>query len=180
MTATMLIVRTTAPLELLMSVARDRIHAVDSNVQVMALAPFSEFLDRPLARPRFSAFLLGVFGVAALLLSTLGLYGVMAAYVRQRDREIAVRLALGATSAGVRRLVLAEAVRLAGLGALLGVGGALIATRFLRGMLFEIHPLDPGTIVGAAVLLVGAAALASYAPVRRAARADVMTVLRSQ
>ena len=180
MTAAMLIVRTSAPLELLMSIARDSVHAVDPNVQVMATAPFSELLARPLARPRFSAFLLGVFGVAALLLSTLGLYGVMAAYVRQRDREIAVRFALGATSAGVRRLVLAEAVRLAGLGALLGVGGALIATRFLRGMLFEIHPLDPATIVGAAVLLVGAAALASYAPVRRATRADVMTVLRSQ
>jgi putative ABC transport system permease protein len=180
MTATMLIVRTTARLELLMSVARDRFHAVDPNVQVMAMAPFSEFLDRPLARPRFNALLLGVFAVAALLLSALGLYGLMSAYVRQRDREIAVRLALGATSAAVRRLVLAEAVRLAGLGALLGAGAAMIATRFLRGMLFEIHPLDPGTIVGAAVLLVGAAALASYAPVRRAARADVMTVLRSE
>lgn len=180
MTATMLIVRTTAPLESLMSIARDRMHAVDPTVQVMAIAPFSTFLDRPLARPRFTAFLLGVFGGAALLLSTLGLYGVMAAYVRQRDREIAVRLALGAAGADVRRLVVAEAVRLAGLGAVLGVGGATMATRFLRGMLFEVHPLDPATIVASTALLVGAAALASYVAGRRAARADVMLVLRSQ
>lgn len=180
MTAPMLIVRTTAPLELLTSLVRDGVRTVDARVQVMAVAPFSDFLDRPLARPRFSAFLLSVFGIAALLLSSLGLYAVMATYVRQRDREIAVRLALGATGAAVRRLVVAEAARLAVLGALLGVGGALAATRFLRGLLFEIHPLDPWSIGGAALALIGAAALASYVPVRRAARADIVAVLGSQ
>jgi putative ABC transport system permease protein len=180
MTATILVARTTARLDVLTSVARARIHAVDPSVQVMAVTPFSEFLDRPLARPRFNAALLGVFAIAALLLSTIGIYGVMAAYVRQRSREIAIRLALGATGAGVRRLVLGEAVRLAALGAALGVGGAMLATRFLRGMLFDIHPLDPGNIAGAAALLVAAAALASYEPVRRAVRADVMTVLRNE
>ena len=101
---------------------------------------------RPLARPRFNAFLLGVFGIAALLLSTIGLYAVMAAYVRQRDREIALRLALGATADSVRRFVLAETVRLAGLGAVIGLAGAALATRLLRGMLFEVVPLDPSTI----------------------------------
>ena len=106
MTATMLIVRSTASLELLMSVARERIRAIDPNVMVLSAAPFADYLDRPLGRPRFNAFLIGVFGIAALLLSTLGLYAVMAAHVRQRDREIAVRLALGATGANVRRLVL--------------------------------------------------------------------------
>jgi ABC-type antimicrobial peptide transport system permease subunit len=100
--------------------------------------------------------------------------------VRQRHREIAVRMALGATGANVRRLVLVEAGRLAGLGALLGVVGAVAGTRFLRGLLFEVQPMDPLAIGGAAVLLIAVAALAAYAPTRRAARADVMQVLRSQ
>ena len=146
----------------------------------MRVAPFAEMLNRPIARPRFNAFLLGVFSIAALLLSTVGLYAVMAAYVRQRDREIALRMALGATAARVRHLVLAETVRLAGLGALIGVVGAAAATRLLRGMLFEAEPLDPPTIVGAALLLMAASALASYLPVRRATRVDAVAMLRSQ
>jgi putative ABC transport system permease protein len=180
MTAEMLVLRTTAPLDLVASLARDRVHAVDPDVHVMRVAHFTEMLDAPLARPRFNAFLLSVFGIAALLLSTIGLYAVMAAYVRQRDREIAVRMALGATATSVRRFVLAEAVRLAGLGAVIGLAGAASTTRLLRGMLFDVHPLDPSTIVGAAVLLIVASALASYIPVRRATRVDAMAMLRSE
>jgi ABC-type antimicrobial peptide transport system permease subunit len=86
---------------------------------------------------------IGLLGIAALLLSTLGLYAVMPADVRQRDREIAVRLALGATGANVRRLILVEAGRLAGAGALLGAAGAVAGTRFLRGLLYEVQPMDP-------------------------------------
>ena len=180
MTATMLVVRSSASLELLSSIARDRIRMVDLDVEVMRVSPFAEMLDRPLARPRFNAFLLGVFGLAALLLSTIGLYAVMASYVRQRDREIAVRLALGATVARVRRLVLAEAARLAGLGALLGFAASAVGTRMLRSMLFEVDALDLPTLIGAALLLVAAAAFASYLPVRRATRVDAVAMLRSQ
>jgi ABC-type antimicrobial peptide transport system permease subunit len=100
--------------------------------------------------------------------------------VRQRDREIAVRLALGATAANVRRLVLVEAGWLAGPGALLGAAGAVAGTQFLRGLLYEVQPMDPLMIGGAAVMLIAAAALAAYAPMRRAARGDVVSVLRSQ
>ena len=120
------------------------------------------------------------FGIAALLLSTLGLYAVMTAHVQQRDREIAVRLALGASVANVRRLVLVEAGRLVGPGALLGAAGAVAGTRFLRGLLYEVQPMDPLMIGGAAVILIAAAALAAYVPMRRAARGDVVSVLRSQ
>jgi ABC-type antimicrobial peptide transport system permease subunit len=180
MTATMLVVRTTASLELLTSLATDRIRSVDPDVRVMRVATFSELLERPLARSRFTAVLLGVFGLAALLLATIGLYAVMAAAVKQRDREIALRLALGATAGGVRRLVLVEAVRLAGVGAVIGVGSALVVNRWLRGLLFAIDPVDPATIAAAALLLVAAGPVASYGPVRRALRADVATTLRSQ
>jgi ABC-type antimicrobial peptide transport system permease subunit len=137
-------------------------------------------LDAPLARPRFNAFLLSIFGIAALLLSTIGLYGVMAAYVQQRDREIALRLALGATASAVRGFVLAEALWLAGLGAVIGVAGATATTRLLGGMLFEVHPVDPSVLVGAALLLIAASALASYVPVRRATGVDATAVLRSE
>ena len=180
MTAMMLVLRTTAPMELVASLGRERVAAVDPEVQVMRVAPFREMLARPLARPRFNALLLSVFGTAALLLSTIGLYAVMAAFVRQRDREIALRLALGASATRVRRFVLAEAARLAGLGAVIGVFGAATATRLLQGMLFEIQALDPLTIAGAAFLLVAASAFASYLPVRRATRVDAMAMLRSQ
>ena len=179
MTAEMLAVRTTASPDLAASLVRDRVRAVDPDVHVMRVTPFTEMLDAPLARPRFNAFLLSVFGIAALLLSAIGLYGLMAAYVRQRDREIALRLALGATAAAVRRLVLAEALWLAGLGAAIGLAGAAGTTRLLRGMLFETRPLDSLTILGAAVLLVAASALASYVPVRRATRVDATAMLRS-
>jgi putative ABC transport system permease protein len=180
MTAQMLVLRTTAPLDLVASLSRDRVQTVDPDVRVMRVAHFTEMLDAPLARPRFNALLLGIFGIAALLLSTIGLYAVMAAYVRQRDREIALRLALGATATGVRRFVLSEALRLAGLGAVIGLAGAAIATRLLRGMLFEVDPLDPSTILGAALLLMAASALASYVPLRRATRVDAVAMLRSE
>ncbi len=180
MTATMLVLRTTASIEFVASLARDRVGTIDPDVQLMRLTAFSEMLDRPLARPRFNAFVLSIFGAVALVLSAIGLYGVMAAYVRQRDREIALRLALGATASGVRRFVLAEAVRLAGLGATIGLAGASVSTRLLRGMLFQVHPLDPSAIAGAALLLIGASALASYLPARRATRIDAVATLRSQ
>jgi predicted permease len=180
MTATILVLRTTASIDAVASLARERVNAVDPDIRVMRVAPFADMLARPLARPRFNAFLLGVFGGVALLLSALGLYAVMAAFVRQRDREIAVRLALGATASGVRRLVLTEAMRLAGVGAGIGLVAAIVGARLLGGMLYDVGPLDPFAIAGAALLLVGVSALASYVPARRATRIDATPVLRSQ
>jgi predicted permease len=172
--------RTSAPLALAATVARERVHAVDPDVQVTRIVPFAEMLQQPLARPRFNAFLIGLFGIAALLLAAIGLYAVMAAYVRQRDTEIGVRVALGATASDVRRLVLAEGLWLAGLGAAIGLAGAMAATRRLRGLLFGVHPLDPAAMLAAALLLVGASALASYLPARRAMRVDPVTLLRAE
>ena len=178
MTATMIVLRTTAPVELVASVARARVQALDRTIQVMRVAPFVEMLEAPLARPRFSAFLVGVFGIVSLLLATVGLYAVVAAHVRQRDREIAIRLALGATAARIRTLVVAETVRLSGVGALIGSAGALAAASLIRGLLYGVNPLDPTTIIGSALLLVGAAAVASWVPLRRATRVDPAAALR--
>jgi predicted permease len=175
-----LALRTSAPLELVATVMRDRIRHLDPNVHVTRVRPFSELVARPLAQPRFNAFLLGLFGAAALLLSAVGLYAVMAAYVRQREREIGVRVALGATAWHLRRLVLGEALWLTGLGVLIGLSGAALTTHLVRGLLFEVHPLDPTSLVGTALLLIVTAVLASLAPLCRAAQVDPAILLRSE
>jgi putative ABC transport system permease protein len=103
----------------------------------------------------------------------------MAAYVRQRHAEIGIRIALGATAGDVRGLVLAEGLRLTALGAVIGLAVAVAAARVVRGLLFAVHPLDPASLLGAALLLVAASALACYLPARRAARVDPIALLRT-
>jgi hypothetical protein len=107
-TAEMLVLRTASPLTLVARLARERVRAVDPDVHVARVAPFRELLQGPLARPRFNALLIGVFGLAALFLAAIGLYAVMGASVRQRHQEIGVRVALGATASGVFGLVIGE------------------------------------------------------------------------
>jgi ABC-type antimicrobial peptide transport system permease subunit len=149
-------------------------------VRVTRVAPYAEYLRKPLAWPRFNALLFGVFALAALLLSVVGLYGVMAASVHQRQSEIGVRLALGASAGDVRRLVLGEGLRLAAAGAVAGLALAFAATRVLRGLLFETEPLDPVSLGAAALVLVGGAVGATWLPARRAMRVDPIEVLRAQ
>lgn len=179
-TARMLVVRSTASPNLIASLSREHVRAVDPDVQVIRVVSFASLLDAPLARPRFNVWLVGIFALAALFLAAVGLYAVIAAFVRQRDREIGIRIALGATGENVRKLVLTEAARLAGLGAATGLVGALVATRLLRGMLFEVDPVDAPTLGGAALLLILVSLLAAYVPTRRAQRVDPVAMLRSQ
>jgi putative ABC transport system permease protein len=172
-----------APLTTLTNVAvlaNAAVQAVDPDVQVSRLDSFDALLAQPLARPRFNAFLIALFGGVALLLAAIGLYAVMAAYVRQRYAEIGIRVALGATNADVRRLVMGEALRLAGGGAIIGLATAMITSRLLRGLLFEVQLLDPAALLIAALLLMGASALACYLPARRAVRIDPVTLLRAE
>lgn len=178
-TAELIAVRTTASVDVIASRARAGIKSVDPEALVVRVVPFARMLDGPLARPRFYALLAGIFGADALLLSAIGLYAVMAASVRQRDREIAVRIALGASTARVSRLILGESVSLAGIGATIGLLGAIGATRAVRSMLYEIDALDPLTLCGATLLLLAAAVLASYRPVQRASRIDAVAALRN-
>ena len=179
-TADMLVLRTTSPVALVATVTRDRVRSLDPEIQVLSVATFRELLQGPLARPRFNAFLIGVFGLGALSLAAVGLYAVVAASVRQRHREIAVRIALGALVSDVRGLVLGEAFRLAGAGVLIGLLGALATTRLLQGLLYGVHALDPASLLAAALLLLAVAALASYLPARRATRVDPVALLRAE
>jgi len=179
-TAGRLAIRTAAPPGFVAGVVRDAVKAVAPDVRVLRVSPYAEYLRRPLASPRLNALLLGAFATAALLMSGIGLYGVMAASVRQRQAEIGVRLALGATAAAVARLVLGEGLRLALFGATAGLTLAFAVTRVLRGLLFQIEPLDPLSLFGAAAILVAAALLATYLPARRATRVDPVEVLPTE
>ncbi len=174
-----IVLRSTAPVRVVAGAARERIRAVDPAVQVMRVTPFADLLHHPLARPRFDAFVLGAFGIAALILAAIGLYAVMGAYVRQRNTEIGIRVALGATASDVRRLIVGEGLWLAGLGAAIGLAGAVATTRLLRGLLFGVHPLDPVSMLAAVLLVAGASVLASYLPASRAARVNPLTLLRA-
>jgi ABC-type antimicrobial peptide transport system permease subunit len=133
-----------------------------------------------LARPRFYAALVTVFGTTGVTLAVVGLYGVMAAAVRHRRRELAVRMALGAEPRDVRRLVLADGARLVSIGVVVGLGLTALTTRALRGLLFEVGPLDPSALAAAVGILVVVAGLALYPPVRRAGRVDPGLMLRAE
>ena len=172
-------VRTSAPVAAVAAQVRAQVAAIDGDVGVLRIQPFGELLEVPLARPRFNALLVAVFAAASLTLLGIGLYAVIAGFVRQRRPEIGVRMALGATAADVHRLVLGEGLRLAGAGTVLGFGAAVALGRVLRGLLFEIDPLDPWALGAAALLLAAAAMLSLYVPVRAAGRVDPATALRA-
>jgi len=139
-----------------------------------------QLLDAPLAQPRLSALLLSGFSVVALLLSAIGLYGVMAANVRRQTHEIGVRLALGAMPSNIRQLVLAQVVGLVGVGVVTGLAGALGVSRLAQSLLFQVSPTDPLTLGGVSALLLAVATVAGYLPARRAARIDPVEALRAE
>jgi ABC-type antimicrobial peptide transport system permease subunit len=127
---------------------------------------------------RLAATLLTVFGLLALLLAAVGLYGVMAYAVNRRTREIGIRMALGAQGYEVRRLVMAEGTAVVVIGLALGLAGALAGTRLVESFLCGVTPNDPMTFAGAAVLLSVVALLANYVPARHASRTDPMMAIR--
>jgi len=173
-----LVVRTRAPLADTAAVIRTAVHDVDPTVDVMAVQPLDDLRQAPLARPRFAASLGAAFGTVALLLSTFGVFTVTATSVQQRRAELRVRAALGATPARLQRLVVGDALRLAGIGIAVGTGAALVAARWLPDVLFEVRASDPPSFAGAALLLLLAALLASAVPAWRASRTSPAEGLR--
>jgi putative ABC transport system permease protein len=177
-TAQRLVVRTTAPAGLVAAGIRAQVRAADPAVHVLRVAGFEAFRAQPLARPRFNARLLAIFASAAGLLAVVGLYAVLSSAVTRREREIAVRMAIGATPGRIRWLVLGETLALAGFGAAAGVAIAVAGSRLVEGLLFGMTALDPATLGGAALFLVAAAAIVSIPPIRRAVRLDAAALLR--
>lgn len=159
---------------------RAQVQAVDPAVAVATITPMRRLLSDSLAPRRFTLLLLGAFAGLALALATGGIYGVMAYAVAERTREIGIRLALGAQTRDVLRLVVAQGMKLALGGALAGLGGAWLMTRWLSSLLFEVSATDPLTFIAIALLLMAVALLACYVPARRATKVDPLIALRSQ
>jgi putative ABC transport system permease protein len=168
---------TTNPLALARSV-HELVLGIDRDQPVSKVRSMDEVVEASVAAPRFRTLLLGLFGLTALLLAGLGIYGVMSYSVSQRRREIGIRMALGAKHPEVIKLVLRRSLllTLAGLGT--GLAGALGLTHFLSSMLYEVRTTDPLTFVGVAAVLTACALLASYIPARRATKVDPMEALR--
>jgi putative ABC transport system permease protein len=144
------------------------------------VVPLREKLSEAVSTPRFFTVLVGIFGALALVLAAVGLYGVVSYTVRQREREMAVRLALGAPPARVLGLMLRQGMTPVALGLALGLLGAIGATRIMRSLLFEVSATDPATYVGVGVLLGMVGLLASYLPSRRAASVHPALTLRGE
>jgi putative ABC transport system permease protein len=173
------VVRTTLadPTSLMPSIRRV-LSEMNPRIPVIDVRTMEAIVDRSMARASFIMTLLGIAGSMALLLSAVGMYGVISYLVTQRRSEIGVRMALGARVTQVATLVLGQSIRLALIGVAIGLVGALAGTRILRSLLFDVSPTDPVVLIGTSTVLVVIAAVASLAPARRAAKIDPVEAMR--
>lgn len=158
---------------------RRAMHEVAPQIPIYDMKTMAERTAGATAQARFSATLLALFALTALSLAAIGIYGVMSLAVSARSRELGIRVALGADQGRVKRLVVGEGVALAASGTVIGVAAALVATRVLRTMLYDLAPSDPLTYASVVVLLAGTAVAATWLPARRAARVDPVEALRA-
>jgi predicted permease len=158
---------------------RHAVRQVDPQLVVERTATFRELFTQSIGDQRMMAILVGMFGVVALVLAAVGLYGVMAQMAAQRTAEIGIRLALGAMPAAIMRLMLSDGLKLLAIGAALGLAGAFAGVKYLRHQLFGVEPTDPTTFVAVSVVLVLVGLLACVVPARRAMRVNPSTALRA-
>jgi predicted permease len=173
-----LIARGAGDPNLLTAAIRNAVREVDGNLPLYNARTMVEHMELPLLPARIAATALGEFGALALLLAAVGVFGVMSNAVTQRTREIGVRIALGAGSMEILKLIVGQGALLVGIGVVIGLGAAVLGTRLLANYLFGLSALDPLTFVGVTALLTATAFLACYLPARRATKVDPMVVLR--
>jgi putative ABC transport system permease protein len=162
------------------ALARAQIHSVDPTIPVTNIRTMDEIFSASVAQQRFSMLLVGVFGALAVALAAIGIYGVMGYAVTQRKHEIAVRMALGAKTNQVLRLILKDGLVLASLGVVIGLAGAFALTRLMSSLLFDVKPTDAQTFIAVSALLIFVALLACFIPARRASKVDPLIALRSE
>ena len=173
-----LTVRTTHESGGLTARIRDELRSLDRSLPILAIESIEQQVDESLVQERLIATLSGFFGALALLLASIGLYGVMSYIAARRTNEIGIRLALGASRAGVLWMALRETVALVILGIAIGVPGALAAGRLISTLLFGVSASDPVTVTAASGLMIAVAMLAGFVPARRASKVDPMVALR--
>jgi putative ABC transport system permease protein len=157
---------------------RAAVAEVDPDQPLVRVRTMEEAMAESVAQPRLRTTLLALFSAVALALSLIGVYGVMAYAVSERNHELGVRMALGATPGDIRSLVVGEGTRLAGIGIAIGIVGAMAASRALGALLFGVSATDPATFMLAALVLAAAGVAAAYLPAHRASRIDPVTLLR--
>ena len=159
---------------------QQQIHLIERDQPIFRIATLDQVVGTTLAQRRFALRICGVFAVLALFLAALGIYSVLSYAMSRRTQEIGIRMALGATSHAVVRLILSQALTriLIGIGA--GTVFALALTQLVRNMLFAVSPTDPAVFLGVALLLSAVALFASYVPARKASRADPLSALRHE
>jgi putative ABC transport system permease protein len=164
----------------LAAAVRGAMASVDPEVPVYNLQTMQEQVNRSLAQPRLRGALMGVFSAVALVLASLGIYGVIACTVAERRQEFGIRMALGARHGEIWRMVVLQGLKLTMVGLVSGLVAALFTMRMLRSFLFGVGPGDPVTLVATATLFLVVAFTASYLPARRATRLDPLRVLREE
>jgi len=174
-----LAIRTSGAPDAQVPVIRRVISETEPGVALTSAASFETFLDGPLAQPRLNALLLAVFAGAAVVLAAVGLFGAMATMVRQRTRELGVRMALGANAGDLRRMVMGRGLAIALIGLVLGLIGALLVNRSLQRLLYDVTPTDLATLTAVTGFLIVVAALATLIPARTSTRIDPVVALRA-
>jgi putative ABC transport system permease protein len=159
---------------------RQRMARIDNNVAVSGVATLQQIVDDSVWQERFFATLLAFFAGLAMLMATVGLYGVMGYTVSRRTHELGIRMALGASAGEIRGMVLLQSGRLVGAGLAIGVAAAVFLTRLIEKQLYGVKPGDPQTLLAVSAILIAAALLASYLPARRATRVDPILALREE
>jgi putative ABC transport system permease protein len=159
---------------------RQQVQAVDPNLPIFGERTMEDVVSASLSQRRFAMQVVGLFGMLALLLAAIGIYGVMAYSVSQRTREIGIRLALGASAGAILRPLLWQGMLLTITGVVIGLLSAFALTRSLRSLLFGVTPNDLLTYAGLAMLLAAVAMLACYLPARRATRVNPLVALRNE
>jgi putative ABC transport system permease protein len=175
-----LVVRTAQDPVNMIAAVKEAMRSVDPGQGVLETSTMEQRIASSVARPRVQTILLGSFGLLALVLACLGIYGVLAYAVSQRLREMGVRLALGATPGTILGEVIRSGLRLTAAGVVIGVAAALLLTRYLEALLYGVRPTDPSVFASAVATLVTVAAIACYVPARRASRVDPIVVLREE
>ena len=172
-----LVIRTSLPAAALDTQIRREVQAIDPGLPVFGLRAMSQVIDASLGARRFSAQLVAVFAALAILLASVGIYGLLAYLVGQRSDEIGIHMALGARPSDIRRMILGKAALLAGSGIVIGLLLAASAAPAVSVLLYRVRPIDPIVFLVVPVLLGGVAALASYLPARRATTVDPVVAL---
>jgi putative ABC transport system permease protein len=173
-----ILVRTSDDPTALVPAIRKEVLAIDANQPIANISTMEKIVADSIAQPRLSMLLMGLFGALAMILAAVGIYGLLSYAVTQRTQEMGIRMALGAKTTDVLKLILTQGMTLALIGIGIGLIGSFALTRLLAGLLFGVTPTDASTFISVSVVLIGVALFACYLPARRATKVDPLMALR--